>query len=204
MAYTIKTRKRLLRVFEARAPKYGRIPKARQRAKAKTVLCRPVPIESLDAITQLLSDIDYAVIGGHAVTLHGNPRMTEDIDILVDHNDAERVAHALGGQRRTPLAIGGYSVRVKSVPVDIVAVDQPWVQAALDSAQTTSHGKVVSKPYLVLMKLWAMRGEQDDTDVISVLRGMSRIERKTTRALVMQYLPAEMDDFNSMARIAEM
>lgn len=203
VAYTTETRKKLLRVFEARAPRYGRVSKRNRRAKAEGVLGRPVPVEALDAITKKLSDIGYAVIGGHAVTLHGNPRMTEDIDILVDRADAERAARALGGRRRTPLAIGGYSVRVKGVPVDIVAVDQPWVQAALDSARSTAHGKVISKPYLVLMKLWAMRGEQDDTDVISVLRGMSRAERKATRELVERHLPAEADDFDSMVRIAE-
>lgn len=202
--YTHGTRKKLLKVLEARAPKYGRLSKARQRAKADAILCRPVPIESLGAITESLADFAYAVIGGHAVALHGHPRMTQDIDILVHRDDAERAARVLGGHRRTPLAIGGYSVRVKGVPVDIVAMDQPWVQAALDSAQHTVHGNVISKPYLIVMKLFAMRGEQDDTDVVSLLRGMLRAERKATRKLIEQCLPADLDDFDSMVRLAEM
>ena len=54
------------------------------------------------------------------------------------------------------------------------------------------------------MKLWAMRGEQDDTDAISILRGMSRAERKATQELIKRHLPAELTDFDSIVQIVEM
>jgi len=53
----------------------------------------------LHSLTQVLAfhDIPYAVCGGLAVTLHGCPRSTKDIDILIRESDVERVEKLVAG-----------------------------------------------------------------------------------------------------------
>ncbi len=55
--------------------------------------------ESLKRITQRLNDlrIPYAVVGGMALFLHGFRRYTEDIDILVTHENLQRIHKELSG-----------------------------------------------------------------------------------------------------------
>ncbi len=189
-------------LFDGRADKYRVRSKAELRKKVKGLLERPVPVATARAILRALSDLEYAMIGGHAVTLRGHPRTTEDIDILARAEDVRPIVTALGGVRPRPRAIGGVSIKVKGVPVDIVAPQQPWVGPAIDSAQRTRYGTVISAPFLVLTKMWAMRGEQDDTDVLYVLRRMSPRDRRRTRALVSRYLPNEIGDLDSMLALA--
>jgi predicted nucleotidyltransferase len=40
--------------------------------------------------------IDHALIGGHAVAIHGRPRYSRDLDLLVRHVDAMRALEAAG------------------------------------------------------------------------------------------------------------
>lgn len=49
------------------------------------------------AVTQALHDaeLDYAVCGGLAVAIHGAPRATKDIDLLVQEDDVSRVLEVL-------------------------------------------------------------------------------------------------------------
>jgi hypothetical protein len=201
--YTRGRRKKLMKLFEKRAPRYNRPTRGKVQAKAERILSKPVSASTVRRVLRALTGDDgYALIGGHAVTIHGHPRTTEDIDILVRPEDVGRIVAALGGTGPQPLAIGGVSLKVKSVTVDVVAPSGRWVGPAIDAAETTPHGRVISKPFLVLSKLWAMRGEQDDTDVLYVLKKMSPRERKATRALVSRYLPADADDLDSMLALA--
>lgn len=191
-----------MKLFESRAVKYRARPKSAPRRKARGILERPVPPETVRQLLRPLAGIDYALIGGHAVTIHGHPRTTEDVDILARASDVERISSALGGIHPRPLAIGGLSIRVRGVPVDLVAPRQPWVDAAIDAAKRTRYGKVISKPYLVLTKLWAGRGEQDDTDILYVLRTMNSREIAQSRTLILHYLPNEAEDLESMLALA--
>jgi hypothetical protein len=69
--------------------------------------------DELVGILQRLDDqgIDYAICGGIAVALHGYPRFTKDIDLVVLAEDAERVADALEPQ--------GFVFRAGRVPFDV-------------------------------------------------------------------------------------
>ncbi|MBW2462158.1 MAG: hypothetical protein JRH11_10980, partial [Deltaproteobacteria bacterium] len=53
-------------------------------------------IDELHAVAAALHDaeIDYAVCGGIAVTIHGAVRTTKDIDILISRGDVSRVMDA--------------------------------------------------------------------------------------------------------------
>jgi predicted nucleotidyltransferase len=59
-----------------------------------------------EAVTRVLSDavgaferaeIPYVLIGGLASSVHGRPRTSRDIDVLVRHADAKHALQALGG-----------------------------------------------------------------------------------------------------------
>jgi hypothetical protein len=200
--YTPAKRKKLMKLFESRSAKYRARSKHVTRKKARGVLERPVPVATVRDVLRVLIGVDYALIGGHAVTIHGHPRNTDDIDLLARSEDVGRIREMLGGIRSRPLTIGGISIKVKGVPVDIVAPRQPWVDPALDTAEKTRYGKVISKPFLVLTKLWAMRGEQDDTDILYVLRAMNSQEKQQTRTLIMRFLPNEAEDLESMLALA--
>jgi hypothetical protein len=200
--YTSAKRKKLMKLFESRTVKYRARSKGATRKKAKGVLERPVPTATVQKVLRVLRGVDYALIGGHAVTIHGHPRTTEDIDLLARPEDVGRITEMLGGVRLRPLAIGGVSIKVKGVPLDVIAPRQPWVGPALESAQKTRYGKVISKPFLVLTKLWAGRGEQDDTDILYVLRAMNSREKEQTRKLIMHFLPNEAEDLESMLALA--
>ncbi|MBW2096811.1 MAG: hypothetical protein JRI80_18255 [Deltaproteobacteria bacterium] len=156
--------------------------------------------ESLHEITSNIKT-PYAIIGGHAVTIHGHPRTTQDIDLLT--LDANAVAQELNGTNPQPMAIGGITVNVNGVEVDIIQPEQPWAADAIEQAVDTQYGRVVSKPYLVLTKLWASRGEQDDTDIIYTLRTMNEEEIALTKNLIAVYFPAYVDDVDSMIEIAK-
>ena len=56
--------------------------------------------ESLQRITKRLNDlgIPYAVVGGMAMYLHGYRRYTEDVDILVTKDGAQKIYEALEGR----------------------------------------------------------------------------------------------------------
>ena len=55
--------------------------------------------------------LDYALCGGLAVAVHGYPRATKDIDILIREGDLERSRKALGS--------AGYTLEAGLIPFDI-------------------------------------------------------------------------------------
>jgi hypothetical protein len=200
--YTAAKRKKLMKLFESRSAKYRVRSGHVTEKKAKCILERPVPMLTVRDFMRVVAGVECVLIGGHAVTIHGHPRTTEDIDLLARSEDVNRIARMLGGTQSKPLAIGGISIKVRGVPVDIVAPKQPWVDPAIDAAERTRYGKVISKPFLVLTKLWAGRGEQDDTDILYVLRAMNAREKEQTRTLILHFLPNEADDLESMLALA--
>jgi hypothetical protein len=68
--------------------------------------------ELVNIIDSLDSDgIDYAICGGIAVALHGYPRFTRDIDLLIRLEDVGRVEDALESR--------GFLFRAGRVPFDV-------------------------------------------------------------------------------------
>jgi hypothetical protein len=62
-------------------------------------------------------EIEYAVCGGIAVALHGHPRFTEDVDILIRIDDLDRVSETVEElgfilhSGRLPFNVGGPNER---------------------------------------------------------------------------------------------
>lgn len=159
---------------------------------------RFVIVEVIGSALQGLA-IPYAIIGGHAVTFHGRPRMTDVIDILVSPDDAPAAVTQLQLQQVSPLRTGGYGgTTPEGIRIDVVSPNQRWVEAAISQAVQTSHGPMVSAPFLVITKLWDSRGSQDETDVLGVLKKMADVDLNVTRRFVRQYLPNDADDLESL------
>jgi hypothetical protein len=102
----------------------------------------------------------------------------------------------------TKLARSGPSWGRQSVlEEDVVAPKQRWLAPAIAQAVRTSHGPMISAPFLVIAKLWDARGSQDETDVLGVLSRMTDSDLNATRQLVRQYLPDDFDDLESLISI---
>ena len=69
--------------------------------------------KSLRRITSRLNalGIDYAVVGGMALFLHGFRRFTEDVDILVTREGLQKLHQALEGSGYRPLFAGSKNLR---------------------------------------------------------------------------------------------
>ena len=69
--------------------------------------------KSLRRITARLNDlgIDYAVVGGMALFLHGFRRFTEDVDILVTREGLAKIHEALEGSGYRPPFAGSKNLR---------------------------------------------------------------------------------------------
>jgi hypothetical protein len=115
----------------------------------------------------------YALCGGLAVALHGAPRFTKDIDVLValEHvNEARSVVRACGfNLTALPITFKDSGLQVHRLSkivegslltVDLVCADEN-LQPVLDSRERvrTEHGElwVVSREGLISMKLAAGR-----------------------------------------------
>ena len=78
-------------------------------------------LDELSRIVDRLNEdkIDYAICGGIAMAIHGFPRATVDIDIIVDANDLERVwrlAKEFGFEiEGMPLSLHGGQVEIRRI-----------------------------------------------------------------------------------------
>lgn len=161
------------------------------------------------------SGVQHAVAGGMAVSAHGYPRATKDVDFLIDSRDSDHATLALRelGFSRLPEASGEGFMRFVRHPlpelpelsewVDLLCASQPTGRRLLQ--QATEHPiawqdsslAVVSVEGLILMKLIACVDSparlQDRVDILTLLRGEpGRIDlgwlREATAALGDRYV----------------
>lgn len=202
MDYKSNGRQEAFNLMKARA---SRVRKASVHPKPSGCL-KVVKLASVKDFLSLIP-VPHALIGGHAVSIMGHPRTTSDVDILISPSDLEASVEALvaqGGKAGSSLSIGGTTVEMPGgTEVDMVAPSEPWVQDAIAGAVQTSYGKVASRPWIVLMKMWASRGLQEDTDMIYMIKSMSPAERKETKRLFRQWLPSDYEDLVQMMDMAK-
>lgn len=138
--------------------------------------------QELVALLDVLHErrVDYALCGGLALAVHGIPRATVDIDLLVPGeslDDVENAAGTLGfGLKAQPMFFAGDAVQMRRLTkvaeadhlsLDLVVVT-PEIQDVWDGRQQVSweHGAiwVVSRDGLVRLK--SLRGsDQDKVDI---------------------------------------
>jgi hypothetical protein len=131
--------------------------------------------------------IDYAVCGGIALGIHGMPRFTVDIDILIRADDAEnalKAAEMLGFQiRARPMSFSRGATEMRRIskidPVDgeTLILDYLLVTPAIEDVWRTrislpwhgGHVNVVSREGLITLKL-LRSSEQDLLDIKNLQR----------------------------------
>jgi hypothetical protein len=141
-------------------------------------------IDLFEETMALLTELDrhgvpYAVVGALALAIHGVPRATTDIDLLVRHDNVEaalRVAEIRGfGTQAPPMRFSdGLEVRRSSkaeatlmLTLDLLVVNENLEPVwASRERVATERGSVwvVSRQGLIDMKAWAGR-EQDLADI---------------------------------------
>lgn len=124
--------------------------------------------------------IDYAVVGAIALAVHGAPRATSDIDLLVRPED---VAAAVAAARARGFTIEALPMRFAASDIDLqrvsriegeetLTVDLLLVGPSLEPVWATRHDvathagslRVISRDALIRMKALAGR-EQDAADI---------------------------------------
>lgn len=159
-------------------------------------------------IRRYLGDVPFAVVGGLATRLYMAERMTLDVDVLVSPNrlsEAERCLQQAKCERTGSLAIGRSAWRLPSgTPLDLIALDAPWVQTAIETAETGPDGSpYVSLAYLVLMKLQSGR-MQDLADVSRMLGNSRDAALADVREVVCQYASQDVRDLESLVALGKL
>ena len=155
----------------------------------------------------ILKGIDWVIIGGVATRAYMPERMTKDLDILVSQQDSEAVIERLkaaGYAVVSKLAIPGYLLHSpEGVEVGVLFSDAPWLRSALQQPRQDSAGyPVLDLPYLILMKLAAMRA-QDWADISRMLGLASHEELSRVREIVARYSREDSSDLESLIYIGK-
>jgi hypothetical protein len=151
---------------------------------------RPM-LDLFDEFVTLVHALDearlpYAVCGGLAMAIHGLPRATVDVDLLVPTDIADSVLAVARGLGYTisaePMTFAGGAVEIRRVTkidvasADVLSLDLLLVTPALQEVWTGrnkigwEHGEVsvVSREGLIALK--SLRGSGQDQDDIKRLR----------------------------------
>jgi len=155
----------------------------------------------------VLEGMDWLIIGGVATRAYMPERLTKDIDILVRQADGPAVIDRLqkaGFIVVSRLAVPGYLLSSpEGVELDVLFGKFRWLEDALAQPERDPAGyPVMALPYLVLMKLQAMRA-QDWADVSRMLGLAGDDELRRVRAVVARYSPEDSADLESLIFIGK-
>ena len=153
-------------------------------------------------LREILTSLDWVIVGGVATRAYMPERMTNDMDILVRASDAPAVLERLGQagyQTVSALAIPGYVMRSpRGVELDVLLGDYPWLNEALAQPERDQAGyPVIGLPYLVLLKMAAARG-RDIGDLTTMLGLANADALDKIRAAVARYTPEDRDDLETL------
>jgi hypothetical protein len=155
-----------------------------------------------------LIQVPYVIIGGVATRLYMPERMTDDLDILIHEDRAERAYLDLiqGEARRIgDLSIGGTSWELPDKTIlDIITSNRAWVNTALLHPRFGMDAQpVISLPYLVLMKLEASR-TTDISDISRMLGQASDVDLDEVKKVVEMYDPNSVEDLESLIQLGKL
>ncbi len=159
-------------------------------------------LSALGAVLERLG-VRWYVFGAQAVVIHGEPRMTADVDVTVALGQAsvESLVRALGAEGFDPrvVDVDAFVARTRvipfvhrstALPLDVVLAGTPLEEQFLARARPVDVGGVVvpviSPEDLVVAKILAGRPKDLD-DVVGVLRERGdALNLKQVRALLRQ------------------
>ena len=154
------------------------------------------------AAALMAARIPYMVIGGQAVLVHGEPRLTRDIDVTlgVSLDRLSDVVAAAAAAGLKPLVDPEPFARetmvvpcadaASGVRVDLVLSDSAWERAAVGRARDVRIGgtdvRFVTPEDLIVQKVVAGR-PRDLEDVRSVVARHPQLDRKTIEATLREF-----------------
>jgi len=156
------------------------------------------PVFDLRTITA----VPFVVIGGVATRLYAPERVTDDLDILIEAKDAEKISADLTGggcQKLGRLSVGGSHWRLPDgMALDVLEEDAPWAAEAIVNPASAPNGlPVISLPYLVLMKMRASRGI-DIGDLTRVLGAADDDAIAEVGRVIAAHLPDGVEDLEGL------
>jgi hypothetical protein len=172
---------------------------------------RSLSKEEIQSILAPLSGIPYKVLGGAGMLLHGMPRTTGDIDVLVNEDNLDEAVSRLTKPGSTTEPVGnenfrGVLVKIPSTiegeppyEVDVVspAESDEWLGDAMYGGQ-----EAIRKPWLFVLKLKAGR-EKDMNDASALWNSMTAQEKKEARINIKKHFPFLQDDLEAIKFNAE-
>jgi hypothetical protein len=161
-------------------------------------------------LTPVLAPIRWAVVGAAATRLYMPERVTLDLDIAIAAWDAAAVARRLeagGFVKLNDLSIGGATWRAPDgQTVDVIELDEPWHDTALDGAQANRDAQglpILPLPYLVLMKFKAGR-TRDLGDITQMLGLADEAMLERVRTTFQRHSPGDIEDLESLITLGKL
>lgn len=149
-------------------------------------------------------------MGAEATRLYMPERVTQDLDIAIAARDAAAVMRRLeagGSAKLNDPSIGGATWRAPDgQTVDVIELDEPWHNTALDEAQTNRDAQglpILPLPYLVLMKFKAGR-TRDLGDITQMLGLADEAMLERARSAFQRYSPEDIDDLESLIALGKL
>jgi len=168
-------------------------------------------VTRLAELAEAFGGIDPVLIGAQAANRYMPSRATLDIDFAVGAEDAGLVEVALrdhGWTLSGRLAMTGMTgtgwVTGAREQVDVAYLPPPWGHEAMTTAREDPMlgVRVVSLPFLVLMKLLAARSK-DTGDVEELLINKGRRQLEAVRLAVRRYgRPDDLEDLDQIIQLA--
>jgi hypothetical protein len=191
----------LYRRFAAKGREDPDLAKQKQENYARKVRTGGnVDFSVVKPIVKALGINEYALVGGQAAIEYGSRRTTVDVDILASSETIREVLQRLGA-KPDPVTIGGFTIVLNNVDVDLLHWNDPvWLEDLLDAAVVQSGLRIVSRPWLLFLKLLASR-DIDIIDIQAVLRGMDDDEVDDARRIIAKHASTELDDFESFVAL---
>jgi hypothetical protein len=167
--------------------------------------------ESLARISEDLDDLGvrWAVVGGLAVSVRAEPRMTRDVDVVIavtGDRDAERIVRDLGARGYQPVELVEHESagrlatarmtaegQPEGIVIDLLFASSGIEDEIIDSSERLEvfaeiEAPVATRSHLMAMKVLARDDRtrpQDLDDLRSLLARTTTAEIETTRALLL-------------------
>jgi hypothetical protein len=163
------------------------------------------PVNNLNLI---IKQAPFVVVGGVATRLYMPERMTLDLDILINTEDAELIYQDLekaAGKKVGNLSIPGSQWQLAdNTSLDVLEGEDEWVKEAVLNPNYAPDGlPIIDLPYLVLMKLAASR-TQDLADVSRMLGLADESTLTKIKSVVHAYLSTAMEDLESLILLGKL
>ena len=135
-------------------------------------------------------------------------RMTLDLDILINTEDAELIYQDLEeaeGKKVGNLSISGSQWQLAdNTSLDVLEGEDEWVKEAVLNPNYAPDGlPIIDLPYLVLMKLSASR-TQDLADISRMLGLADENTLTKIKSVVKAYLSTAMEDLESLILLGKL